>query len=250
MDEFTPLHDPDAFTLTRLKAEAWLRARRGQTWRSTAPHPVLAEALGDFAGDRSDIHDHLPTIFLEAVRAQPKLIVELGTRGGLSTRALLAAAEVADAQMLSVDIEDCAGVEVPERMRPRWTFVMSDDVAFAAEPFATFCAERGLAAQAQAIFVDTSHRYDHTKAELAAWLPRLAPGGVMMFHDTNLRRWFRRLDGRIALGWNNRRGVIRAIEEQLGRAWDEQSQFVDVAAGFLVRHAPWCNGFTVLQRMD
>jgi hypothetical protein len=42
------------------------------------------------------------------------------------------------------------------------------------------------------------------------------------------------------LGWNNRRGVIRAIEEEFGRAWDEESQFVDVAAGFLVRHPPWC----------
>ena len=237
--------------MTRLgwKAEAWLRARRGQTWRSTAPHPVLAEALGDWAHDRSDIHDHLPTMFAEAVRSGPKLIVELGTRGGLSTRALLAAADVAGAAMLSVDIEDCSGVAVPERLRARWTFVKSDDIAYAAAPFEAFCAGRGLKAEAEVIFIDTSHTYEQTRAELAAWLPRLAPAGVMMFHDTNLKPWFRRLDGHVARGWDNQRGVIRAIEEVLERRYDETSLFTDIAAGFVIQHTPWCNGFTVLRRV-
>jgi hypothetical protein len=33
-----------------------------------------------------DIHDHPPTIFREAVAAWPRLMVELGTRAGISTR--------------------------------------------------------------------------------------------------------------------------------------------------------------------
>lgn len=237
-------------TQMQLKAEAWARARRPQVWRSSAPHPVLAEALGPLASGRSEIHDHLPTLFAEAVGAQPRLIVELGTRGGQSTRALLAAAELTGAQVLSIDIDDCSGVDIPARLRPRWTFVQSEDVAYADGPFQAFCAERGLAPEAQVIFVDTSHVYAHTKAELAAWLPHLAPAGVMLFHDTNMGAWFRRLDGRVALGWDNQRGVIRAVEELLGRRYDERSYFADVAAGFVIQHTPWCNGLTVLRRLS
>src|SRR5476651_2065618 len=73
------------------KPRAWLRSLTRQRWRAATPHPVLAEALGRWADARSDIHDHLGAIFAETVRSRPKLIVELGTRGGLSTRALLAA---------------------------------------------------------------------------------------------------------------------------------------------------------------
>jgi predicted O-methyltransferase YrrM len=35
------------------------------------------------------------------------------------------------------------------------------------------------------IFVDSSHEYRQTIAELAAWYPALAPGGFMVLHDTS-----------------------------------------------------------------
>src|SRR5690348_17788993 len=38
-------------------------------------------------------------------------------------------------------------------------------------------------------FLDTSHEYDHTLAELRAYMPRVAPGGVALFHDTNIIGW-------------------------------------------------------------
>lgn len=232
------------------KLGAALRQLRPARWRASTPHPVLAEALGRWSDAPSDIHDHLGTLFAEAVGASPRLIVELGTRGAVSTRALLAAAEVADAAVLSVDIADCSQLDIAARFRARWHFALADDIAFAGAPFEAFCAARGLPPQAQVIFIDTSHAYEHTRGELAHWLPRLAPGGVMMFHDTNMGDgWFRRLDGVVSRGWDNGRGVIRAIEEQFGRAWDEGAFFVDVADGFLVRHTPWSSGFTVLRRL-
>jgi predicted O-methyltransferase YrrM len=232
------------------KPRAWLRSLTPQRWRAATPHPLLAEALGRRADPGSDIHDHLGAIFAETLRGAPRLVVELGTRGGLSTRALLAAAELADARVLSVDIEDCSGADIPERFRARWRFVLADDVAFAGAPLERACAELGLPTRADVIFVDTSHLYEHTRAEIAAWLPRLAPGGAMIFHDTNLAPWFRSLDGKVRRGWDNQRGVIRAIEERLGRRYDQGAYFVDVADGFLVEHRPWCNGLTVLRRLD
>jgi hypothetical protein len=225
----------------------WAPAR----WLASVPNPILAQALEQWATARSDIRDHLGTLFHEAVAARPRLIVELGTRGGGSTRALLAAAEVTGAHVLSVDIEDCGTIDLPERFRSRWTFIQADDLAFAKAPFEAFCAARGLPPRAQVIFVDTSHEEAHTRAELAGWLPRLATPGVMLFHDTNMGNgWFRCLDGRADPGGNRTRGVIKPIEELLGRRYDESTFFCDATGGFVVSHVPWSSGFLVLRKLD
>jgi predicted O-methyltransferase YrrM len=218
-------------------------------WHSSTPEPVLAQALGRWASASSDIHDHLPTIFAEAVAARPRLMVELGTRGGVSTRALLAAAEICDAHVLSIDIADCSRLDLPERFHARWTFVCADDMDFAGQPFSAFCAERGLPPFADVVFVDTSHAYAHTRAEIEKWMPRLSPRGIMLFHDTNMANWFRRMNGKVERGSDNGRGVIRAIEEFLGRRYDEATYFTDVAAGYLVSHVPWSSGLTILRKL-
>jgi len=244
-----PARMPSPFVLALWRHTGRLIALRPQRWSASAPHPVLAEALGDWAHRWSDIHDHLGTLFVETAASGGGLVVELGVRSGLSTRALLAAADVAGGRLISVDLCERPTLEGPERLLGRWSFVQSDDVAFAGAPFAAWCAERGLDPIARAIFLDTSHRYEHTRAELAAWLPRLAPGGALMLHDTNMGDWFRTLDGRVTKGWDNDRGVMRAIEEILGRAYDETTYFTDCAAGFAVSHRPWGSGFTVLRRI-
>jgi predicted O-methyltransferase YrrM len=237
------------FSKLLYKANRVVRRWLPMRWASSIPNAALAEALGRI-GKNSDIHDHLGTLYYEALTAQPRLIVELGTRGGLSTRALLAAAKETNAHLLSVDIEDCSAIDLPAPLRERWTFVRADDVAFAGEPFSAFCERRNLPAVADVIFIDTSHEYQHTKAELAAWVPRLAPDGVMLFHDTNMGRgWYRSLNGRAAPGGNGTRGVIQAIEEFLGRRYDESTFFADVVGGFALRHVPWSSGFLVMKRL-
>ena len=54
---------------------------------------------------RSDVSDHLSRLYSEAMLIRPKLIVELGTRGGESTLALLVAAQRSEAVLVSVDAE-------------------------------------------------------------------------------------------------------------------------------------------------
>ena len=228
-----------------LTLERW----RDHGWSSSTPNPVLAAALGSWATVPSDIRDHTSTIFYEAISSRPRLIIELGTRGGISTRTLLAAAETTDAQVLSIDIGDCSDIDLPDRLRERWTFVRADDVAFAGEPFTSFCATRALRPSAEVIFVDTSHLFEHTCAEIRSWLPRLGRGGVIMFHDTNMGI-YRCLDRGVGLGWDNNRGVIRAVEQFLGRRYDEKTFFTDSAGGFGITHLPWSSGLLIMRKLS
>ena len=36
------------------------------------------------------------------------------------------------------------------------------------------------------LFIDTSHAYEHTLAELRKFVPLVAPGGTVLLHDTRL----------------------------------------------------------------
>ncbi|HEV2474762.1 MAG TPA: hypothetical protein VGS41_18945, partial [Chthonomonadales bacterium] len=58
----------------------------------------------------TDISDHLPALFAEALSVQPGLILELGVRGGDSTFVLERVARLCGCALLSVDIADCSDV--------------------------------------------------------------------------------------------------------------------------------------------
>lgn len=196
------------------------------------------------AARRSDINEHLLTLFAEAVAQRPRLMVELGVRGGESTFVLERAAALCDARLVSVDLADCARAS----SYPGWTFVQSDDVAFARE-FPGWCRARAIEPAIDFLFLDTSHEREHTRRELEAWLPLLAPAGKAVLHDTNLRRPYWRRDGSWNLGWDNARGVIAALEEFFGARFDENREFIAVRQGWLIQHRPWCAGLTTLQRL-
>ena len=237
-----------ALSPVRWFREMRFRAAGGVRFQQKLQHLELQKS---FSGGvvTSDISDHLSTLFFFAVGAQPRLIVELGTRGGESTRVFLAAAKMNDAKVLSVDIEDCSGLELPHR--DRWSFVKTDDIEFGLKGFAVWCAAANLKPQIDLLFIDTSHLYEHTKQEIEIWSPLLADGGVMIFHDTNMGQGvYGRLDRSVGrYGWDNERGVIRAVEEFLGTSYDERRFFTDLQKGFLVAHYPHCNGLTVLKKL-
>jgi predicted O-methyltransferase YrrM len=218
----------------------------GTRYRQRFYQSALIKALEGFRR-KSDISDHLNTIFFFTLNARPKLIVELGTRGGESTRALLSAASICDAILLSVDIKDCGLLNMP--YRERWEFIKANDVEFGKQPFINWCQRRGIDAKIDVLFIDTSHIYEHTKKEIEVWSKYLSENGVMMFHDTNAGRGaYSRTDGSCGLGRNNKRGVIRAIEEFVGQKYDENSFFSDLRNNFLIKHYPYCDGLTILKK--
>lgn len=191
---------------------------------------------------QGDIADHLQAIESECSACSPELIVELGTRGGASTQALISSAKKFNSVVLSVDIDDCASVA----KYSRWHFVKSDDVAFANQ-FPEWCEERRIKPEIDFLFIDTSHLYEHTKQEIAVWSGFVKQ--KMAFHDTNLRNIFRTKDGRFSYGWDNHRGVIRAIEDSTGIRVDEKKPFNIQAAVWNISHVPYCSGFTVMTKL-
>ena len=172
-----------------------------------------AASLHDAYLDRlltwSDIQEYMPFLHDTAKSYDKVRVLELGTRAGNSTMAFLAAAEAAGGHVWSGDVTDVRNYpEISPLTRvPFWTFVHGSDLDPAVQ--AQFPAE------VDVFFLDTSHEYEHTLAELRAYMPRVAPGGVALFHDTNLCGW---ADGLPAGLWVEapRRG--RAIP-RCGRPW-------------------------------
>ena len=217
-----------------------------QIFRLSCPNRNLQQSLRG-CESQSDISDHLGDIFFRALDAPDSLIVELGTRGGESTRALLAAAAEKNQQVLSIDIDPCEPDALPHS--ERWTFVQADDIEFGQTEFPRWCEDAGTQPMIGTLFIDTSHEYEHTVREIEVWFPYLAPQAMVIFHDTNMGDGlYTRLDRSTGYGWGNDRGVIRAIEEFLDRKYDETTQFSDCTPEFLVRHVPYCSGLTVLRK--
>jgi cephalosporin hydroxylase len=229
--------------LLRHGLEAWNDMAVG---RLPPVDPSLPQDLREIlerARTPTDISHHLPTLFREALDAAPRLIVELGTRGGDSTFVFERVARRTGATLVSVDIADCSDVI----SLPEWVFVQEDDVAFA-QRFPAWCEERGLAPEVDVLFVDTTHAYEQTRAELAAWMPHLAPEGRAIFHDSNMGGLYRRGDWTLGLAGDMQRGVIRALHEFLGASFDERRPYQGRIGSFDVRHDPLCSGLTILRK--
>lgn len=194
---------------------------------------------------RTDISDHLTTLFIEALAAKPRLIVELGVRGGESTFVLERVARLTNAKLVSADIEDCSG----SSSYADWTFVQMDDIAFA-RTFPSWCAERNITPEIDVLFIDTSHLYDHTVQEIESWFPLTSSHAKVLLHDTNMRSIYFRRDGSMGVTRNNNRGVIAALEQHFQKKFDERTDFVDYRHGWLIRHFANSSGLTVLEKTD
>lgn len=84
-----------------------------------------------------------------------------------------------------------AALHACEDLRPdcRFDYLRTDSVK-AAKHFSDDSLE--------AVFIDADHRYEHVRRDLAAWLPKVKPGGLVAGHDY----------------WPKDRGVVRAVDER------------------------------------
>jgi predicted O-methyltransferase YrrM len=72
---------------------------------------------------------------------------------------------------------DIARPDVPEEfLSSRWRLLVADDLSDT--------ARRWVPGGLDLLFIDTSHTYEQTSAELAEYVPRVWPGGTVLLHDT------------------------------------------------------------------
>jgi hypothetical protein len=62
------------------------------------------------------------------------------------------------------------------------------------------------------VFIDADHSYEAVRDDIAAWLPKIRPGGLLCGHD------YSKPGERSAVGWP---GVVRAVDEAVSeRRWN------------------------------
>lgn len=143
---------------------------------------TVSTSLNDLYTQRknagTDISEHMPRLKAFAELTQARNIVELGVRSGNSTLAFLIALRVTVSHLYSVDIDPIEGdlKQFVGRIG-QWDFRQQDDI-----PYPPFFPE-----QADIIFIDTSHELEQTRKEIMTYWPHLAPKGVMLFHDTDMK---------------------------------------------------------------
>jgi hypothetical protein len=203
------------------------------------------DEIGERSLKRTVINEHLVTLFIESLIINPNVIVELGVGKGHSNFVLERVARLCNSHLVSVDIDDCSKVSSYEK----WVFIQKDDIYFAKE-FESWCQERNITPKIDVLFIDTSHIYEHTLQEINSYFPLLSERSKVFFHDSNLSELFFRKDGSMEIGWNNDRGVIRALEKYFNRSFNEKESFIGLLDGWLIQHYHYCTGFTVLEKVN
>lgn len=161
----------------------------------------------------SDIQHHLGLLFSLA-RGN---VLELGTRSGVSTAALLAGVERHGGHVYSVDLDDCSHLYAGH---PLWTFYKGDSrigpKVFNANRQHP-CVKDGI----NVLLIDTEHVLEVAQTELEAWSPFIKPGAYILMHDPETFP-----------------GVRRAAQE-----------FAD-AHGWPITFVLPCNGMAVIRRPE
>lgn len=213
------------------------------------PHSTANVNNALFKGTKeTDISDHLNTIYAIAMAKKPKVILELGTRGGESTKVLTHVAQKFGSRGYSVDLS-----EAPDWLNSRtdWKHFVYDDTKFP-EIITKNWPDGTTFDGIDLLFLDTSHFYEHTLQELELYWDLINPDGVLILHDTNCTEEVtRRLSGGSNQGWNNSRGVIRAVEEFFECKIDESMLLSIESLGRLAKgltHYPWNNGITIIYK--
>lgn len=201
----------------------------------------------------TDISSHLPTIFAHSVLQNPDILIELGIRGGESTKAFSKALQFCKhTKLIGLDVDNTAGNAYNNLKNA--LFVCMNDVDFPKYwKNNTELNKRSI----DIIFIDTSHLYEHTFAEISAFAPLLSQRGFLLFHDSHMSPLINYTYTRInnimgSGGWDNGKGVIRAIKDYFSIKFEETKYahfgFIKDEKSWEIIHYPFCNGLTLIKK--
>ena len=168
---------------------------------SADPMPGLTAAALDplfWPVSRSGVHSawitHVPFAHWLVTQHRPRSIVELGTHNGVSYSAFCDAVQRngLDCRCMAVDTwqgDEHAGfygAEVYEDLR---RFHDAHYAAFSDLRRSTFAQALDTVPDASVdlLHIDGLHTYEAVRADFEAWLPKLSPRAVVLFHDTTVR---------------------------------------------------------------
>jgi hypothetical protein len=202
------------------------------------------EELTRYANETdTDISDHLVTIYLEALKMNPKVIVELGVGNGQSSIAFNCVNKEIGSQLFGIDIEPNARNSYNNLVNSK--FILADDCAIVNEYKTMF------GPNIDVLMIDSSHYYEHTKDEISKWFPLLSDKSLVIFHDTYISgEEYIRKNGSKDKNWDNNRGVIRSIEEYFNKSFNEKKDFSETniikdKSIWRIQHYSGCNGLTL-----
>lgn len=136
-------------------------------YKGVKPNPEYPRELSKILSDDIDLH----FLYDYVKKLNPEIILELGVRGGFSTEVFLRAG---CKKLVSIDIKDYPETRERLSMFKNWKFIIKDDIEFLKE----------MKFRPDIIFIDTSHEFKHTLQELKLATKKLAPGGLILCHDT------------------------------------------------------------------
>jgi O-methyltransferase len=169
---------------------AWFQANSVDTTAAEAPWDLLTASSSSSANRlvstlnvmrspaSNDIGQHLMTLALLVTEFNLKEILELGTRDGNSTVALLEAARNIGGRVTSYDIEPCETAHeciASLGLDANWRFFQRDALGV---------PDTEIPQAIDLLFVDTFHLYTQTLAELRKFLPHMKEGGWIALHDS------------------------------------------------------------------
>lgn len=131
---------------------------------------------------KTDIQQHMWYLHSTVLSYAAPVVIELGVGWGNSTSALLAAVTEADGMLWSVDRGEVRKTGmIPDDWwgDAHWKFLQADDLSEEAGEW--------LPGRCDVLFVDSDHSYEHVLATLETHMPRVRPGGIALFHDTQFR---------------------------------------------------------------
>lgn len=177
----------------------------------------VAEAYAQLRHQPSDIREHLPRFVDLVVNLDAQKVCELGVRTGVSTVAWLEGLRATGGHLYAVDINP-APFE-----HQSMTFLQGDDC----DP----AVHGAIPDDLDLLFIDSSHLHIHTVREIELYVPKLAPGGAVVFHDVDVERFEHHPDDEIPY-------PVRTAVEQAAHEGDWQVDWITGSYGLAVCWPP------------
>ncbi len=126
---------------------------------------------------KTDIHEHLVTLYLLVIEHSLKNTLELGVRNGESTIVLAEAASKINGHLWSVDLSDCITAKKnikKNNLNNSWTFIKGNSIEIG----------KSWEEKLDHVFIDTSHIFEDTLMELTMFEKNLRKNGFFTLHDS------------------------------------------------------------------